>query len=379
MTSAARNSPQRHARVVIDLQAIRDNHELLQSLAPDSHLIAVIKADAYGHGAVQVARALPHAAAFAVATPMEARSLREAGIAQRILVLGGPLDAAQMQACIDLGLDPVLHQAWQIELLEAADRHGAIDVWLKFDSGMGRLGFDRSGLMDALSRLQRLTGLGEIRLMTHLANADDAADESSLRQIERVDALGLSDFEWGIANSAGIVAWPGARRHWVRAGIALYGADPMADHRCEDRLRPAMRFESRLLAVNTRRKGQGIGYGGRYVCPRDLRVGVVAAGYADGYPRHMNGGRVAIGDAYAPVIGRVSMDMITVDLSGTEAGPGDPVQLWGERPRATEVAERSETIAYELLCHAGCHGHREYLHHRPGGGQKTAGNRSQNP
>ncbi len=361
MTSAPRSNPLRHARVVIDLQAIRDNYRYLQSLAPDSRVIAVIKADAYGHGAVAVARALAEADAFAVATPMEARQLREAGIGQKILVLGGVLDAAQMQECIDLALDPVIHQPAQIEWLAAADRHRPIDVWLKFNSGMGRLGFDRQGLEAALALLLDLPGLGAIRLMTHLANADDASDDRTVQQVERVDALGLADYEWGLANSAGIIAWPRARRHWVRAGIALYGADPMTDHRAADGLRPAMCFETRLLAVNRLQAGDQVGYGGKFTCPEAMPVGVAAAGYADGYPRHLQGGRVWINGQPAPVIGRVSMDMITIDLRGIQARPGDRVVLWGDQPLATEVAERSETIAYELFCHSGCHSHRQYL------------------
>ncbi len=360
MTMRPGNSRRRHSRVVIDLQAIRDNYACLQSLAPESRLIAVVKADAYGHGAVRVAKALPEADAFAVATSMEALELRESGIGQKILVLGGVVDAREMQDCIDAGLDPVIHQHWQLDLLAEADRHHPIDVWLKFDSGMGRLGLDAVGLQSALVSLRNLAGLGEIRLMTHLANADDRGDGKTLEQIEQVDALVLGDYEWGLANSAGIVAWPAARRTWVRAGIALYGADPMLDHLTQRRLKPVMRFESQLLAINPRRKGQGIGYGGRFVCPRDMRVGVVAAGYADGYPRHLQGGYVWINGQHVPVIGRVSMDMITVDLEGIEAAIGDRVVLWGQDPLAIDIAERSETIAYELFCHAGCHGLREY-------------------
>ena len=360
MTSPSKNSPLRHSRVVIDLQAIRDNYAYLRSLAPESRVIAVIKADAYGHGAVQVARALPDADAFAVATSMEALELREAGIEQKILVLGGVVDAREMQDCIDAGLDPVIHQDWQLRLLADADRHRPIDIWLKFNSGMGRLGFEAEELEAALAFLLDLKGLGEIRLMTHLANADDRQDGKSLEQLERIDALGLQNHEWGVANSAGIVAWPGARRPWVRAGIALYGADPMLDHQTQQCLKPAMQFESQLLAVNQRRKGQGIGYGGRFVCPRDMRVGVVAAGYADGYPRHLQGGQVLVNGQHAPVIGRVSMDMITIDLEGIDAFAGDRVILWGRDPLAIDIAERSETIAYELFCHAGCHGARVY-------------------
>jgi len=265
-------------------------------------VIAVIKADAYGHGAVPVARALPDADAFAVATSMEALELREAGV-----------------------LDPVIHQDWQLQLLAEAERHQPIDVWLKFNSGMGRLGFEAEALQAALAFLVDLPGLGEIRLMTHLANADDREDAKSLEQIERVDALGLQDYEWGVANSAGT----------------------------QQRLKPAMQFESRLLAINERRRGQGIGYGGRFVCPRDMRIGVVAAGYADGYPRHLQGGQVVVNGRHAPVIGRVSMDMVTIDLEGIDAVTGDRVILWGQDPLAIDIAEHSETIAYELFCHAG--------------------------
>lgn len=359
MTSGPANRPLRHSRVVIDRQALRDNYAFLRSRAPASRVIAVIKADAYGHGAVEVARALADADAFAVATVMEALQLRAAGIDRRILVLGGVIDRAEMQDCIDARLDPVIHQDWQLRLLAEADRHHSVDIWLKFNSDMGRLGFDRPGLEAALAFLLDLRGLGKIRLMSHLANADDRKHPASRQQMARIDALGLEDYEWGVANSAAILAWPAARRHWVRAGIALYGADPMLDAREQSQLKPAMCFESCLLAVNRLGKGQPVGYGGRHVCPQDMTVGVVAAGYADGYPRHLEGGRVVINGRSAPVIGRVSMDMVTVDLEGIDARPGDRVILWGDDPLAIEVARQSETIAYELFCHAGCHAARQ--------------------
>ena len=181
----------RHSRIIIDLQAIRDNYRLLKSIAPDSKVIAVIKADAYGHGAVEVARALADADAFAVATSGEALLLREAGIRQKMLVLGGVVDVQEMQDCIDYQLDPVFHQFWQIQLLQQAGLQQALDVWLKFDSGMGRLGFPQDQLPKAVQQVQQIPGIGSLRLMTHLANADDQDDDKSGQQIQKVQQLGL--------------------------------------------------------------------------------------------------------------------------------------------------------------------------------------------
>ena len=351
----------RHSRVIIDLAAIRHNYRLLKQTAADSKVIAVIKADAYGHGAINVAQALPQADAFAVATTLEALPLRAAGVTQKIIILGGVIDAEEMRQCIDHDLDPVIHQPWQIDLLEAVAQTQAIDVWLKFNSGMGRLGFQADDLGHAINRLSQLKALKTLRLMTHLSDADDARDDKTLQQMERVKALQLKGFEWGVANSAGIVGWPQSRLNWVRSGIALYGSDPMLDHRWDEKLQPAMAFKAQLLAINHLQQGQSIGYGSRYRCPSDRTIGVVSAGYADGYPRHLQKGRVLINGQFAPVVGRVSMDMITVDLSEIDANPGDEVVLWGEKLLANEVAEHSETIAYELFCHAGCHGDRKFI------------------
>ena len=356
------NAPHtRHSRIIIDLDAIRHNYRLLKQTASDSQVIAVIKADAYGHGAIEVAKALPAADAFAVATTLEAIPLRAAGIEQKIIILGGVIDAHEMQQCIDYRLDPVIHQFWQIDLLANIATTGALDVWLKFNSGMGRLGFSLPDMAQAVERISKLPQLKQLRLMTHLSDADDADDDKTLRQIEQVKALQLDDYEWGIANSAGIAGWPQSRLNWVRAGIALYGSDPMLDHRWNEKLQPAMTFKAQLLAINHLQAGQSIGYGSRYVCPRDQTIGVVSAGYADGYPRHLQQGRVIINEQTVPVVGRVSMDMITVDLSDIEASAGEEVTLWGKDLLANEVAEHSETIAYELFCHAGCHGLREFI------------------
>jgi len=351
----------RHSRVIIDLDAIRLNYQFLKSTAADSKVIAVIKADAYGHGAIQVANALPDADAFAVATVLEAIPLREAGIKQKIIILGGVVDETEMQLCISFQLDPVIHQFWQIDLLKKIKHSNPIDVWLKFNSGMGRLGFSIPDIKIALEKIESLAIAGTVRLMTHLANADDTADDKSTQQIDQSKALGLNQYEWGIANSAGILGWPQSRQNWVRAGIALYGSDPMSDHGCTQNLKPVMQFSSQVLAINHLKKGQSIGYGGLYHCTEDQTIAVVAAGYADGYPRHMINGHVLINAIKADIVGRVSMDMITVNVTNLDVSAGDEVTLWGASPLANEVAECSETISYELFCHAGCHGKREFI------------------
>jgi alanine racemase len=350
----------RRSRVIIDLDAIRHNYHYLKSIAPDSRVIAVIKADAYGHGAEQVAKALPNADAFAVATVMEAISLREAGIDQKMLVLGGVMDLPEMQQCVDFGLDPVIHQQWQIELLQQVERHQLIDVWLKFNSGMGRLGFPAEEFRQAVKRVRQIDSLGVIRLMTHLSDADAMDDDKTRNQIEHVNHLDLGHFEWGIANSAGLMHWPSSRVNWARAGIALYGSNPMIKPGFAQRLKPAMTFKTSVLAVNHLTQGESIGYGSLYTCSQDQVIAVVAAGYADGYPRHMQGGFVTIEGQSVPIVGRVSMDMVTVDVTGLNIQPGQEVVLWGDEPLAEDVARYSETISYELFCNAGCHAVREY-------------------
>lgn len=351
----------RHSRVIIDLDAIRFNYQYLKSTAANSKVIAVIKADAYGHGAIQVAKALPNADAFAVATVMEAIELRNEGIQQKIIILGGVVDALEMQACFDFQLDPVIHQFWQIDLLKQVPDSASIDVWLKFNSGMGRLGFSQSNIKLALQQVEKISSAGTVRLMTHLANADDTSDEKSIRQIDKAASLELEQYEWGIANSAGILGWPQSRLNWVRAGIALYGSDPLTDHSATAKLKAVMQFSSQVLAINHLKKGQSIGYGSIYTCPQDQTIAVAAAGYADGYPRHLKNGYVLVNGVKAKIVGRVSMDMITINITQLDVSIGDEVMLWGNKPVANEIADLSETISYELFCHAGSHAKKEYI------------------
>jgi alanine racemase len=354
----------RHPRAVIDLEALRHNHRYLKKTVGDSRLIAVVKADAYGHGAIEVTRALDHADAFAVASVGEAIALREAGVGQKILVLGGFTTAIELQTCIGLGIDPVLHHQFHLDRLRDGGDLGDLDVWLKIDSGMGRLGFAIDRTHELIDTLHNLDTLGSIRMMTHLASADDVDNSFTDAQVENIKSLDLNNYEWAIANSAGILGWPNAHHLWVRAGIALYGADPLSDRKNAQReLRPVMTMKSVVLAVNPHVKGDLIGYANSFACPRDMEIAVVACGYADGYPRHkVDTAQVEIAGQLCDVVGRVSMDMVTVDVSALpDVGVGDEVTLFGTSPGVNDLADCSQTIAYEILCNVGGHARREYI------------------
>ena len=355
----------RHPRAIIDLEALRHNYRYLKRLAGGNRLIAVVKADAYGHGAGRVAAALgDEANAFAVAAVGEAIALREAGIGAKILVLGGFISAAELRQCIELGLDPVLHHQFHLDCLQAEADLRDLDVWLKIDTGMGRLGFSLERTHSIIAFLSGLNTLGSLRLMTHLASADDVDSDFTERQLAEIRALKLDSFEWGIANSAGILGWQGTHHTWVRAGIAMYGADPMSDRKAQRReLRPVMTLKSTVLAVNRHRAGEAIGYANAFVCASDMTIAVVACGYADGYPRHkIETAQVAIAGQACDVVGRVSMDMITVDVTGLEeVRVGDEVTLFGGAPDVNDLADASQTIAYEILCNVGAHARREYI------------------
>ncbi len=354
----------RHSCVIIDLDALRHNYRYLKKTAGGNRLIAVVKADAYGHGALEVARALPEADAFAVAALGEATALRESGVEQKILLMGGFTSAVELQNCIGLDIDPVLHHPFHLEGLRDGDDLNGLDVWVKVDSGMGRLGFPIEEIGEVIRFLGGLDSVGNIRLMTHLASADDLESPFTDAQVQKVLSLGLDNYEWGIANSAGLLGWSNAHRPWVRSGIALYGADPMSDRNSVQRdFKPVMTMKSILLAVNPHRKGDVIGYANTYACPEDMPVGVVATGYGDGYPRHkIDTAKVEIDGRLCDVIGRVSMDMITVDLSKSRgARVGDKVTLFGVSPLVNDLAHCSQTIAYEILCNVGAHARREYI------------------
>ncbi len=338
----------------IDAAALRRNLERAREAAPGRPLVAVVKADGYGHGLIRVARALASAEAFGVACIEEALQLREAGYQHPILLLEGFFDGTELELVATQRLIAVIHHEWQLKALERASLSTSVRVWLKVDTGMHRLGLPPHEVDAARRRLAACGNVrGEVVLMTHLANADDREDPTTGRQLASFAAAAGDDAECSIANSAGILGWPESRRGWLRPGIMLYGASPFRSGvGAEWQLRPVMTLRSRLIAVNRYPRGTPIGYGGDWRCPEEMPVGVVAVGYGDGYPRHAPGGTpVLVNGKRVPLIGRVSMDMITVDLrTQPDAAVGDPVVLWGQGLPVECVAERAGTIAYELLC-----------------------------
>jgi alanine racemase len=346
-------------RAYIDLAALRHNLAVVRARAPASRVWAVIKADAYGHGAAQAAAALASADGFALARVDEALALRRLGVHKPLLVMEGFADGDELSAAVGAGLTLALHDAWQIALLE--ERIGRLSpspplrLWLKVDTGMGRLGIQPDAAAAAADRLRALAPSVELTgLMSHLANADDPDHGLTAVQCATARALAAAlTLPLSIGNSAGILAHAAARTDWVRPGIMLYGGSPMlAQTAAELGLRPVMTLTSRLIAVRRLQAGAAVGYGSTYVCPEAMPVGVVAIGYGDGYPRHAPGGTpVLIRGRRVPLIGRVSMDMISVDLRGVpEAAAGDAVTLWGEGLPVEEIAGLVGTINYELLC-----------------------------
>ena len=346
---------ERRATVGIDREAMASNLDRVRAYAPASRVMAVIKANAYGHGVLAAAAALHAADAFVVAMPAEAVTLRRAGINKPLVVLQGFADADEVRLCVKYELQPVVHQLWQAELLSGASRF-SLDVWLKIDTGMHRFGVPLDAVEQGWQTLRSSAVVRSIGLMSHFANADDPDHQLNNNQLESFfKATSNFGAERSMANSAAIVSRTESHLDWVRPGIMLYGGSPLLgqDARALD-LRPAMQFETRLAAVQHVRKGESIGYGSTWQCPEDMPVGVVAAGYGDGYPRHAPSGTpVWINGQLCPSVGRVSMDSICVDLRSVDARPGDRVVLWGRELPVDTVAAHAGTIAYEILCHVG--------------------------
>lgn len=347
----------RPTRIVIDHQALRHNLSRVRRTAPGSPIMAVVKADAYGHGLVRVARTLADAGAdgFGVASPEEALALRRAGVSAPITLLEGHFDASDLEPAAALDLSLVIHHETQLASLERLRPARPLRVWIKVDTGMHRLGFPPSDLAGLGPRVQACTGIAAPPgLASHLACADQPGNVDTKRQIACFRALSRA---WpgplSLANSAAVLAWRAARIGWLRPGIMLYGVSPFVSGSGTDLgLRPVMRFCSRLIAVRRCAAGDRIGYGGTWTCPEPMRVGVAAAGYGDGYPRHAPSGTpVLVNGRRAALLGRVSMDMISLDLRGQpDARVGDPVVLWGDGLPVEEVAAAAGTIGYELLC-----------------------------
>jgi alanine racemase len=342
-------------RAVIDTAALRHNLGQVRRAAPASRVMAVIKANAYGHGLVPAARALAEADGFAVARLGEGLALRAAGLRNRILLLEGVFSAEQLAAAAQAQFELMVHSFEQLALLEALAGAAPVTVWLKIDSGMNRLGFRLEEFAAAYARLRGNPHVqAEPTLVTHLASADDRRDPRTRQQLEAfATATASLNGARSIANSAGVLAWPAARTDWVRPGLMLYGVSPFASGTgAALGLRPAMTLRTEVIAVKNVRAGETVGYGGTWTAPRETRMAVVAAGYGDGYPCNTaTGAPVQIGGRRAPLIGRVSMDMITVDVTDLPTvGVGDPVVLWGSEVPVEEIAAQAGAIPWDLLC-----------------------------
>lgn len=339
----------------INTDALKHNLGRVRAAAPNSRVIAVIKADGYGHGMVRVAHALSAADAFGVARLDEALALREASIAHQILLMEGVSTSQELRTAAQKRLQLVVHNDEQIDLLENVRLATPVQVWLKLDIGMHRLGFLPEQFAQAWQRLNDCNAVsGTPKIMGHFSCADDRNDNTTLEQLAQFERLSEPwQAERSVANSAAILSQPESHYQWVRPGIMLYGVSPFSDGLAESEdLQAAMTLTTQLIAVKHLRQGERIGYGGTWQCPSDMHVGIAAIGYGDGYPRHAESGTpVLIGEQRSQIIGRVSMDMIAIDLRhAPDAAVGDKVTLWGEDLPVEEVAEHAKTIPYELLC-----------------------------
>ena len=346
--------------IAIDRDALAHNLARVRAYAPASKVLAMVKANAYGHGLLVVASALKEADGFGVADLSEALQLRQAGFEQLILVMRGFHDAAELALFIEHSLTAVVHHPAQIALLQQTPCAKALGVWVKVDSGMHRLGFNPAELRAAFDQLMLCPWVNKpLCLMTHFADANESNQIVTARQLmvfEQALATFPRDavFEQSLVNSAGIIYYPEIQSDWVRPGIMLYGASPFSEREASVYgLKPVMTVKTRLISILTVPAGAAVGYGGTFVCPKPMRIGVIAFGYGDGYPRLAPSGTPVLVDGYVvPTVGRVSMDTISVDLTDRpEVEINADVTLWGEGLAIEQVANQVGTIPYELFCH----------------------------
>ena len=339
----------------IDFAALAHNLGVVRQHTTGSRVMAVIKADAYGHGMLRTASALRNANGYAVLRVEEGIALRDAGYTQTILLLEGFFTPDELPLLAHHRLTAVIHCFEQIDMLAHTGLPGKLDIFLKINTGMNRLGFTPEAFQKALARLQACSGIGKITLATHFARADEESGVAA--QLERFNRLTAKiALPHSLANSAAILRHPQAHGDWVRPGIMLYGASPLADIAAQALdLQPVMTLQSRIIAVQKLNEGECAGYGAAFKADKPMRIGVVACGYADGYPRHApTGTPILVEGIRTRTLGRVSMDMLFVDLTDIpHAHSGALVTLWGEGLPVDEVAAAAGTISYELLCALG--------------------------
>jgi len=352
----------RSAFVTIHPDALQHNIKRAKAAAPNSKINAVIKANAYGHGAVETAGILyPHTNGFAVSCIPEAVELKQAHIDKPITVLQGPQTLEDLHIAAHYQLRLTLHEKNQLALLDEYSGKARFALNLKIDTGMHRLGFAPDQVAHVYQKLRHhpQVSADQLILMTHLCCADEQDNPATATQLKVFkQSCHHIKTPHSIANSAGILGWPATHADWNRPGIMLYGSSPLAK---QDRdaldLRAAMTLQAPVIAIHDLKQGDCIGYGASWTCPENMQVAVIACGYADGYPRHAPSGTpVWLNEDAAQLVGRVSMDMIVVALSDQQSDithVGDMAELWGPNLSVDRIAQQAETISYELLCHAG--------------------------
>lgn len=350
----------RPTEIIIDLDALKHNCHLAQRLSPLSQTVAVIKADAYGHGAIEIAQALQaQVAMFAVSSIEEALELREAGIQLSVLLLEGCFGSEEFHTASAQGFDVVVHNHQQVTMLANLNTTKPLNVWLKIDTGMHRLGFDKSEALRVFASLEQHPMVNNVVLMTHLSVADEINNQATLVQLEQFRACveqisNASSYpvSLSIANSAGLQAWPDSRADWNRPGIMLFGLSPFSSPEAQNhRLQPVMTLTSQVIALRQIQPQETVGYGNTWTARRVSTIATVAVGYGDGYPRNAKSGTpVLVNGQRATLCGRVSMDMLTVDVTDLkDVEVGASVELWGKNLNANEVAAYADTIGYELV------------------------------
>ena len=344
----------RRCSATINLSAIKKNYLYAKSLSPNSKAIAIVKANAYGHGAIEVARYLEDCADFfGVASSEEAIELRDSGVSKTpILLMEGVFEVSELKLIENYNLIITICNSQQLQWLLDSQFNNPVDIFIKYDSGMGRLGFQEEEFISALNSLEESTKIDNITLMTHFSNANKLESASTLKQIKNFENVIIEKkHSKSLANSAGILEWSSSHREYIRPGIMLYGSSPFPNKSYLGKLIPVMILSSVLISIKSFKKGQSIGYGNRYKCQKDMEIGVVAIGYGDGYPRSAEDGTpVFINGVKTGLAGRVSMDMITIDLTNVPSPKlGDEVELFGNNISVDEVAEHCKTISYEIF------------------------------
>jgi len=344
----------------VNLSALKHNCQIIKNSAPNSKILAVVKSNAYGHGIVPITHTLdaPNEPvdAFGVSWLNEAIKIKESGVNKPLLLLKGVITTEEMQLADDYGFGVVVHNFHQLELIEQRKSNKPIVVWLKIDSGMHRLGFQPHSVLSAYQKLiNNPYVIKPLCLMTHFSDTDDLNNPKTNKQVEYFNKLvaNLNGLKC-LANSGAILGWKNSHADWVRSGILLYGASPLINKKgYELGFKPIMTMTTKLLTIQQLKKGDQIGYGSTWTCPEDMPVGVINAGYGDGYPRQApNGTPVLVNGVRCPTVGRISMDMMSIDLRHCpQAQIGDQATLWGEKLPIEEIAQNSNTIAYELFCH----------------------------